>query len=565
MRKGCVYNILSLLLGLLLVLAVGEIVLRGAGYLRTRQARQARTRRDGAATTILCLGDSFTMGFGAPAGRSYPAQLEELLAPHGDYAVVNEGVDDQNTAQILEKVDEQAKKHMPEVVLILAGGPNAWNRYGAPAAGVTGEDEGKSWGERMAGWSRLYRFAELVADQVSARRAEARGEVKVRDTNTYLRLLSAYDAAAAPRDKAKAAYEVGAFLYARERNREAGEDWFRRGMMMSKGFVPNYIGVARVEREEGDVDEEFEVLHDGLAMCGEDARLLCEIAQLSMVREAYTNAAAFALRAVEADPESARAYETLQRVIDAHPRVVNQVTSHAAYAHITDGTPSRHHNEFPELEKTFAFDTDASQTFAWIQHDLSRIAETCRESGAAVYLLTYPLHYAESNWRRGDELANRVIRATAETDAIGLCDLAATFPDGGEEMRALFEPENVGNHPNERGYGVMALQVAQYLGDGGHVPGKLEDKRTNRSSDAEESTTDSAGVRILKGDMSMKLGKATDAIREYSGAIELSPSDATAYARRARMWSAMGNEMMAEADSRKARELSEEAAEEERQ
>ena len=47
----------------------------------------------GRARTVLCLGDSFTFGNGAPEGFDYPAQLGRLIAEAGfDCRVVNRGI-----------------------------------------------------------------------------------------------------------------------------------------------------------------------------------------------------------------------------------------------------------------------------------------------------------------------------------------------------------------------------------------------------------------------------------------------------------------------------------------
>ena len=55
-----------------------EMFLRGVGSLYVT-AVPATERKAGGAYTVLCIGDSFTNGAGAPPESSYPRQLETVL------------------------------------------------------------------------------------------------------------------------------------------------------------------------------------------------------------------------------------------------------------------------------------------------------------------------------------------------------------------------------------------------------------------------------------------------------------------------------------------------------
>jgi lysophospholipase L1-like esterase len=111
--------------GLLLGLLLAEGGLRAYGaYLRYSRAGGAATE---AGASILCVGDSFTYGVGAPEGESYPAHLQKLLdADHGPqtYSVVNEGVPGQNSSELSARLDYLLAAYKPGVVLILTGANN---------------------------------------------------------------------------------------------------------------------------------------------------------------------------------------------------------------------------------------------------------------------------------------------------------------------------------------------------------------------------------------------------------------------------------------------------------
>jgi acyl-CoA thioesterase I len=77
---------------------------------------------------ILAIGESTTAGFGVPADRSYPAQLQHLLDAQGyDYRVVNHGRSGSTTAMALSGLD-RGMALFPRIVLIALGGNDQGNR-----------------------------------------------------------------------------------------------------------------------------------------------------------------------------------------------------------------------------------------------------------------------------------------------------------------------------------------------------------------------------------------------------------------------------------------------------
>jgi acyl-CoA thioesterase-1 len=77
---------------------------------------------------ILAIGESTTAGFGVPADRSYPAQLQRLLDTHGyAYRVVNHGRSGSTTAMALGGLD-RGMALFPDIVLIALGGNDQGNR-----------------------------------------------------------------------------------------------------------------------------------------------------------------------------------------------------------------------------------------------------------------------------------------------------------------------------------------------------------------------------------------------------------------------------------------------------
>lgn len=126
------------LLCLLLVLGMLEVSLRLAGYLYEvrREARgegeshdrDAARRAGSRAFSVVCLGDSFTLGVGAPPSDGYPPQLEVMLGDawgKGRVSVQNLGRGGQNVQGVLEIL--RGLSDRPDVVLVLVGANDWWN------------------------------------------------------------------------------------------------------------------------------------------------------------------------------------------------------------------------------------------------------------------------------------------------------------------------------------------------------------------------------------------------------------------------------------------------------
>jgi tetratricopeptide (TPR) repeat protein len=82
---------------------------------------------------ILCLGDSYTFGVGAPPEQSYPKQLEKLLnsGPDGNkYVVINRGQMGQNTTQVVKELSYNVENVKPRAIILMTGLNNSWNYTG---------------------------------------------------------------------------------------------------------------------------------------------------------------------------------------------------------------------------------------------------------------------------------------------------------------------------------------------------------------------------------------------------------------------------------------------------
>lgn len=122
-----------LVAGLLLALLVLEVFLRLLGWLYERQVHSDRRVARAGGVTILCVGDSYTFGMGAPPEQSYPKQLERQLNASGNgrrYTVVNRGEPAQNSRLLLQNLSSNLESVRPDIVVVMTGLNICWNLRG---------------------------------------------------------------------------------------------------------------------------------------------------------------------------------------------------------------------------------------------------------------------------------------------------------------------------------------------------------------------------------------------------------------------------------------------------
>ncbi|OGR41436.1 MAG: hypothetical protein A2X35_10535 [Elusimicrobia bacterium GWA2_61_42] len=123
--RAAFQKILLVALGLAVGLVLAESGLRLYGaYYRLSRASGAPPA---GTIKILCAGDSFTYGMGAPADFGYPGHLQRLLDSKygaGAYSVINAGVPGQNSSELADSIDFLLAAHRPHFLLVLTGANN---------------------------------------------------------------------------------------------------------------------------------------------------------------------------------------------------------------------------------------------------------------------------------------------------------------------------------------------------------------------------------------------------------------------------------------------------------
>ena len=124
---------------------------------------------------VLCVGDSYTLGFGAVQG-SYPSRLEDLLRQEErSWRVVNAGWPVQNSRDAALRLEGQLAKYHPSLVYIMIGSDDGWSHPARLEPELAaGEDMDFQW--RL----RSLRLAELLASEgmgIAAKAGDRMGSV----------------------------------------------------------------------------------------------------------------------------------------------------------------------------------------------------------------------------------------------------------------------------------------------------------------------------------------------------------------------------------------------------
>lgn len=113
---------------LVLALFLLEMMLRLGGVLYLHLKYPTKPiKADLNGFNILCLGDSFTQGFGAPYGKSYPEQLQELIKGQTNKNITVYKEFHINSSTILKYLEKDIAIYDSDLIIIMTGCNDQWN------------------------------------------------------------------------------------------------------------------------------------------------------------------------------------------------------------------------------------------------------------------------------------------------------------------------------------------------------------------------------------------------------------------------------------------------------
>ena len=475
-------KLLVLVVGLVAALLLMEVGLRLLGSffqpLEPRQEAVTRGLGDPSKTAVLCLGDSYTYGIGATTRNAYPDQLERLLnggAKEGPYEVVNGGIGGANSSMILAALPEYLAAVKPKVVTVMAGGNNLTNFFGYSSyLADTGEGEHATPGV----WDSLHRVRVIRLSRLLT----AQAQIKRRPV-----LIDGHEGAIAAyvswyRSLGGSARSSHFLEGARElRFNRPGPAMahFLAGIKAAPGHSGNHWGMAMANtnlRRPAQarawygkclrVNPRDPGCHFGL---GEidlhtyfDRRLFRHfLAGIKAAPRFSGNYLGLGMAYLKEGPED-EGIKALQRCITVNPDDARCYPNLITAARRSDRVDSvrrflKKHARTNEVARDFyQMLHTAGDKMMWVESDLGKIADLCREQGIRLIIVGYP----------GRTLMNSALSAVARRRKLTYVNTRDAFlrlMAAGTNEADLFQPDR---HCKDRGYGVIARTIQRAIQNG---------------------------------------------------------------------------------------------------
>ncbi|CAN5424488.1 hypothetical protein BH10BDE1_BH10BDE1_04460 [soil metagenome] len=171
-------RLLALLLGTLFTLFLFEAVLRLTGAFERKFWQVEGVALKSNKPVVLFVGNSHTMGSGAPKEKSFPNQLAGRLISRGHgtmpFEFVNVGRGNANSTFIVDTLPGFLTTYRPQYVVVMTGETNQWNHYGfADFAAISSSPDIGSKLYDLAYQIRIFRFIQLFNEFVLKPRSSA--------------------------------------------------------------------------------------------------------------------------------------------------------------------------------------------------------------------------------------------------------------------------------------------------------------------------------------------------------------------------------------------------------
>lgn len=459
----------TFILGLVATVVLLEVALRIVGMIHFREVTARKGEVRGSDYTILCMGDSFTFGIGASEGGDYPRQLERLLNSkirNRRFVVVNRGVGGYNTSQILNYFPAWVDEIKPDLIVVMAGGANAWNYWGYRAY-----KRGDSVLSRMH--DQLYRirifklikllqkrFPDAIAWRLKVNAIELfkdRIKVDPNDADNYrglgyvFRELGDYTQSIECFKAAIEAYPGDPELYAEVgktylRVNKSGEaiDWFKRGIAVDASHSVNYYGIGCVYNWLRKHEEAIKWFKKGIRVNPDDSNNYTGIGYAYRDSGRPEKAMPWFKQGIRFNPDDISNYHGLAEAYNDMGEIVSAETIELMAEAAKRNPLAKEYIKMFENKRRIGLEARK-----WMKSDLEKIIGMCREKQIPIVLQNYP----EMTTIIGPS------REFAEGHAVLFVDNCKAFNEMWERGERREDYFVIDGHCNDLGYFVVAKNI----------------------------------------------------------------------------------------------------------
>ena len=379
---------------------------------------------------IACFGDSFTYGLGASSqDKSYPSQLNALLKQSGSkYAVVNHGVPGSNSAELLKILPGVLNDSRPAAVMVLIGANNLWSLE-------------TSW--ELTDSSLKTTLAKLLFDSRCGRLYRYLASLAPDRPKTQEQATP--DKPAPPPSEADiAAMKAAEFMNANELTK--AERLYRKAIALDKNNGHHYAGLAQVQTKQIQPAKAFLTATDGVRQASHGkAWLYAGIGDYFAAHQDRISALYWFEKAVSTAIQEGESTQFLTTPLLFNYFVAGQQERGIKFISGLNLPPERRHT----LTAILSAQNLKSKLQLWLAHDLKAIRDLCRQSGAQLFLVSYP--------RQDDRFGvNDQIAALSLKLSVPLVNNHKVFSGRERErdfVEKYFAPDG---HCNDSGYKLMA-------------------------------------------------------------------------------------------------------------
>jgi tetratricopeptide (TPR) repeat protein len=324
-REKCI----AFVIGLILIALLLEISLRISGTLYYNKSHADKRTSEQGAYTILCLGDSYTYGLGAPPDQSYPRQLEKILnqiSKTKKFIVVNRGQPAQNSTQLLRELPNNLETVKPELVVLMTGVANDWNHTGFNAflknRGLTYKLQ------EVVYQTRVYKLAKLInlnlKDKIYNIRFSKTSEVKPGDynnqgwiylnTHNYPAALRWFEEALRSNPKDSNSYNGLGKYYEMTNNNEKAIASYKKALSLNPGDTNCIPDLARLYAKTAGQEQAINLLNKALQRAPRDPKIYHTLGSIYTETRDYAQALNAFKKAIELEPNNSHNYNGMGQV-----------------------------------------------------------------------------------------------------------------------------------------------------------------------------------------------------------------------------------------------------------
>lgn len=383
-----------------------EIILRIIGYFHFKIANSDwLVKNSDDSYVILCLGDSFTFGVGAPNDKSYPKQLEELLNDNNKgkkFKVINAGVGGYNTSMILDKFVNDFKKIKPDLVVALIGGANVWN-----AKGYTGYSKKQKVFPEIQNFFysiKIFKLIKLLSTNIKDKTSESKSRIAI---NEY---------------------------------KKQPINMSEKAMWYDKKATDCEL--------EGKYDEAIEWLNKSIQEDPDAPLHYFLLGKMYNAQNNFKKAAECFKKAIELNfqfgiPPPSTLYASFTQVVLQHHENIEDAVRFL----------SKYENAFPEAKEHKGRLLLKEKYFQilepWVISDVKKMINICQGQDIKIILQNYP----------NINMVNSCLKKLAIENSIPFVDNEQIFRElliKGEKKESMFQPDR---HCNARGYGIITKNI----------------------------------------------------------------------------------------------------------